>query len=309
VTGTAGEGGKGSRLPASRKPLLAPGDTVGVVATGFAPRPGALRSGLRRLERMGLRVARGPSLGSRDGYLAGTDRQRVTDLNEMLRRDDVRGLWFARGGYGTARILEDVDWRALRRRSKPMVGYSDLTALFCAVLTLPRRICLYGPVVAELGQPGSFHLASLRTLLRGDPVGIRFTRRQVVAEGAARGRLLGGNLSVLVHLLGTRWAPRLDGCVLLLEDVGEETYRLDRLLTQLRASGALSGVRAVVLGSLEPAAPGRTFPPDRPLAELVRETFCPLGVPVVSGLPVGHLPAKRTVPLGGRAELDTAAGT
>ncbi len=280
-----------------------------MLAPGFAPRPRALTAGLRRLERMGFRVVRGAALEAREGYLAGTDEQRADDLNTLLRRNDVRAIWFARGGYGTARLLERIDWAALRGRSKTLIGYSDLTALYSTVLRGPRRVCLYGPVVTELGDRRSYHLASLRSLLAGEPTALRFRRRQVVTEGRARGRLLGGNLSVLVHLLGTPFAPRLRGSVLLLEDVGEETYRLDRLLTHLRMSGELDGVRAVLLGSLDPAPSGREFPPDRPLAEVVRETFLPLGVPVVTGLPVGHVAAKRTVPLGGRAEVDTAAGT
>ena len=289
------------------KPLLQRGDVVGVVAPGFAVRPGRLRSGLRALRQMGFRVVLGEHAEAQRGYLAGSDGQRAADLNRMLRDPDVRAIWFARGGYGTARLLDDLRWTAFERRPKLLIGYSDLTALFARVVRRTSRVCLYGPVVTELGDPATYHAGSLRRLLRGMPVAVRFGKRQVLRGGRAVGRLAGGNLTVLSHLWGTRHAPELRGRVLFLEDVGEEAYRLDRMLTQLRMTGALKGVRAVLLGSLV-APPRRGFPPDRPVIELIEETFLPLGVPVVTDLPAGHLPGKRTLPLGGRVELDTATG-
>jgi muramoyltetrapeptide carboxypeptidase len=148
----------------------------------------------------------------------------------------------------------------------------------------------------------------LRSLLRGEETTIRFGRRRVVAAGRAEGRLLGGNLSVLAHLLGTRHLPSFDGAVLVLEDVGEEVYRLDRLLNHLRMAGVFRKVGGVCLGSFDPPGARRRFPPDRPLSEPVKEFLGPLGVPVVTDLPFGHVAAKRTLPLGGRAVLDTRKG-
>jgi muramoyltetrapeptide carboxypeptidase len=182
-----------------------------------------------------------------------------------------------------------------------------VTALFAAALERTRSLCLYGPVVTELANPGAYHLPTLRRVLRGQEITLRFAQRQVLGAGRATGRLLGGNLSVLIHLLGTRHAPRLQGAILFLEDVGEPAYRLDRMLAHLRMSGALKGVAGVVIGSFEPV-PRRSFLEDRPVLELIRESFEPLGVPVVIGFPAGHLQGKRTLPLGGRARLDTRDG-
>jgi muramoyltetrapeptide carboxypeptidase len=281
---------------------------VGVVAPGFAVPPQALARGTAALTAMGFSVVLGRSVLSRDGYLAGGDAERAEDLDSMLADPAVRGIWFARGGYGTARLLDLLDWKAAARDPKVLVGYSDLTALFAVTVRRTRASCLYGPVVAELGDPASYHAPSLKKMLAGGKVELRFPRRGVLREGRAKGRLLGGNLTVLAHLLGTPHAPDLRGAVLFLEDAGESAYRLDRLLQHLRMSGALRGIAAAVFGSFEPEPKRRKFPPDRPLLELVREVFLPLGVPVVVGIPAGHLPGKWTLPIGGSAVLDTKAG-
>ena len=148
------------------------GDLIGVVAPGFAVRRKALEAGVLRLERSGYRVRLGPNVLARDGYLAGDDESRASDLDAMLDDPEVRAIWFARGGYGTARILERVSWRKLR--SRLLVGYSDLTALFAPAIDRAGARCLYGPVVTELGDDSSYHRPALREALAGDPVTWRF---------------------------------------------------------------------------------------------------------------------------------------
>jgi muramoyltetrapeptide carboxypeptidase len=292
----------------SSAPLLDRGDTVGVVAPGFAVRPAPLHAGVRRLRRMGFRVVLGEHVLSRHGYFAGPDAARAEDLRAMIADDEIRAVWFARGGYGTARILDCVPWRRLKHRPKLFVGYSDLTALFCAAVQRGGQVCLHGPVVTELDKPGAYHQNSLRRLLKGEAAVLRVRGRQVLVAGKARGRLLGGNLTVLAHLLGTRYAPDPRGCVLFLEEVGEEAYRIDRALTHLKMGGAFRDLAGVLVGRCSVPRAQRSFPPDRALRELLMEFFAPLGVPVVVDLPAGHVPAKWTLPLGGTAELDTAAG-
>ena len=278
-----------------------------MVSTGFAVRRKSLDAGVGRLERMGFRVRLGEGVLAREGYLAGDDERRASDLEAMLDDPEVRAVWFARGGYGTARILERIPWSKLRRRPKLLIGYSDLTALFTAAIARADLVCLYGPVVVELGDDDAYHPSSLRRALKGETTTLRFAKRQVLAGGRARGRLLGGNLTVFNHLWGTRFQPDLRGSVLFLEEVGEEIYRVDRMLTQMRQAGAFKDLAAVLLGEL--AVPARRrFPPDRPLDELLRETFLPLGVPVICGLPAGHLPGKWTLPLGGVADVDCGEG-
>jgi len=163
-------------------------------------------------------------------------------------------------------------------------------------------------VVTELGSAAAWHEPSLRALLSHRALALRVVKRHVLAPGRAEGRLVGGNLTVLTHLLGTPWAPDFRGAVLFLEDAGEQTYRVDRMLTQLRQAGALERVAAVVLGSIE-APPRDRFPPDRRLGDVLRESLGTLGVPVVRGIRAGHVARKRTLPLGARTVLDTRAGT
>jgi muramoyltetrapeptide carboxypeptidase len=286
--------------------MLARGDTVGVVATGFAVRTQPLEAGLARLRRMGYRVREGRFLRARNGYLAGTDRERAADLAEMLNDSAVRAVWFARGGYGTARLLDRVPWQRLRRDPKLLIGYSDLTALFNAALERAGTICLYGPGVGEMGRSEMFHGPSLRRGLAGQPITLRVTKRDVIVPGTAAGRLIGGNLTVLSHLCGTRFAPKPRGAVLFIEETGEQTYRIDRMLNQLRQAGLLRGLAGVLLGAID-APPRRRFPPDRDLDAVLREHLEPLNVPVVRGLPAGHIPGKWTLPLGETAHIDTVA--
>jgi muramoyltetrapeptide carboxypeptidase len=284
------------------------GDLVGVVATGFAVRGTALLEGVARLRGMGFRVRLGDHLLARHGYLAGNDDARLQDLTTMIDDPEVRAIWFARGGYGTTRILDRIPWRKLAGRPRLLIGYSDLTALFARAAKRGGASCLYGPVVTELGDERAYHATSLRNALSGKPVTWRFAKRDVRVPGRARGPLIGGNLSVLVHLLGTRFAPQPDGAILFLEEIGEQAYRIDRMLTQLRSAGFLKKVRAVVLGHFD-VPKRRQFPADRPWQEVLGESLGALGVPVVSGLSAGHVAGKWTLPLGGAAELDTTRRT
>ena len=293
--------------PAGPKfPRLVPGDLVAVVAPAFAVPAADLDLGLQRLIRMGYTVRLGRHVRQRHGYLAGTDEQRADDLVQAWSDGDVRAIWFARGGYGCARLLDRIPWRRLRRVEKLLIGFSDLTALFAPAIERTASRAIYGPGVTELGDPGAWHRPSLVAALSGNGSAMRFRAGQVVVPGSARGRLLGGNLSVLAQLAGSNWFPDLDGAVLALEDVGEETYRIDRLLTQLRLAGALARVAAVVLGRFDPPA-RRRFPPERPFPEVVGELLAPLGVPVVRDLPFGHVRRKRSLVLGAEVEVDTVA--
>jgi len=289
---------------ARKAATLERGDLVGVVAPGFAVRKKALDAGVLRLERSGYRVRLGPNVLAQDGYLAGDDEARASDLAGMLADPEVRAIWFARGGYGSARILRKVPWRKLG--SRVLVGYSDLTALFAAAVDRSAARCLYGPVVTELGDDSTYHRPSLREALAGDPVTWRFRKRDVRAPGTATGRLIGGNLTVLAHSLGTRFAPKAEGSILFLEEVGEQTYRIDRMLTQLQSAGFLDKLNGVVLGHFDVPA-RRRFPADRPWQDVLGEAFGSLGVPVVSGLPAGHTAGKWTLPLGGMASLNTTS--
>ena len=246
---------------------------------------------------------------ARVGYLAGRDGARLADLNAALVDDSIDAVWCIRGGYGVMRILETVDYAALRRRPKPVIGYSDLTALHAAIATRCETMTFHGPTArAELSV---FSRESLqRAAVGGDPAGLAEGAR-MLAPGRARGRLVGGNLAILCALAGTAYAPDYRNAILVLEDVNEAVYRIDRMLTQLRLTGALGACAGLVFGQFT------DIPHDEPeeslgartLDEVLGEVASTLGVPCIAGAPIGHVADQWTLPLGAEAELDADAGT
>ncbi len=286
------------------------GDAVGVVAPSGVVVEARLKAGIGVLEQLGLRVVVGESALARRAYLAGSDVERRTDLQRMLDDPGIRGVFCARGGFGSQRLVPSLDLSAMRRTPKPVIGYSDATALLSA-LAGAGVVGFHGPMVAADMARG-LTPASLRHLdrLLGDPE-YRWTADVpvIIRPGRARGRLAGGCLSVLVTLLGTPWAPDLDDAIVFLEDVHEWPYRLDRLLTQLRQSGCLDRAAGVVFGTMEAC---RALDGVCAL-DVVREAFADAPYPVALGLHAGHTVAETEVenlalPLGVEVELDADAG-
>jgi muramoyltetrapeptide carboxypeptidase len=252
-----------------------------------------------------------PHAMARAGYLAGDDATRLADLNEAL-RSDVDGLWCLRGGYGAMRLLDGVDWEAVARRPRALIGFSDITALHLGVAArAPGLVTFHGPTARGTLTPFSRDSLGRAVIARTDSCGPA-ADATTLRGGRARGRLAGGNLALLAALTGTPYAPRFDGAILVLEDVGEPMYRVDRMLRQLVLSGALAGCRAIVFGhctDCADAADGTPGDGRLSLADLVREVAEPLGIPAVVGVPVGHIDDQWTLPLGAEAELDADALT
>jgi muramoyltetrapeptide carboxypeptidase len=289
---------------------LAPGDVVGVVAPAGAIDEPRLREGVRVLEAWGLRPRLGKSLLERRAYLAGSDAARLADLAAMIGDREVRAVFCARGGYGSRRIVPALDFTPLRADPRPVVGYSDNTALLAAMGNADLG-AFHGPMVAtDMARgltPGS--LATLWSSLSDPAFRLDAPVPTPIRPGRARGRLVGGCLSILVSTLGTPWAVETAGAILFIEDVHEWPYRIDRLLLQLRQSGRLDGVAGVAVGTL---ASCRTSNGTSPL-DVVRETFAGVSYPVGFGLPSGHDPAETavenlTLPLGTMVELDVDGG-
>jgi muramoyltetrapeptide carboxypeptidase len=292
------------------RPLPAPlrkGDTVGIVAVASGPSAQALSGGVAFLERAGFKVLVAAPRSGRGEYTAGSDAARAEAVHGLLDRG-VRALVAARGGYGVLRVLPLLDWERLAAWGGWVVGFSDLTALHCA---LPGRFpaaSLHGPLaVTLLRHPRSSELTV--DWLRGKAPGTLFTisPAQVVRGGVARGISVGGNLSLLASLVGTPWEPAYDDTVLFLEDVNEPGYSLDRLLTQLRLSSRLARVRAVVVGRMARCGLGEAGWRER-WRRLLDEA-APAGAVVVEGLPFGHGAANLPFPLGVEVEVDTTRNT
>jgi muramoyltetrapeptide carboxypeptidase len=240
----------------------------------------------------------------RVGYLAGSDRDRLNDTNLALRDPKIEAIWCLRGGYGMLRILAGIDYDALSRTPKAIIGYSDITALHAAVQRKCRLVTYHGPTARETLTDFSRDSLRRAVVAQTDSCGVAPNAREINA-GGAEGRLVGGNLAVLASLCGTPFAPDLSDGILILEDVNEPVYRIDRMLQQLKLSGALNGCKAIAFGQCvkcpeDAGGGGRSF--DEVLGELAHA----LGVPCLAGIPVGHIDEQWTIPLGAMAKLDTA---
>jgi muramoyltetrapeptide carboxypeptidase len=239
---------------------------------------------------------------ARTGYFAGDDDTRAADLDMALRDTRIDGVWCLRGGYGAMRLLDRIDWSVLRERPKPVLGYSDVTALHGAIARQAGLVSYHAPTART--PLSAFSRASLeRALMRGeDSCGVA-DRARVLRPGRTMGRLEGGNLAVLAALIGTPYLPLLDGAILVLEDVNEAVYRIDRMLAQLRLSGALHGVRAIIFGECT-NCPEESDDGARRLDDVLLELANTLRVPCLAGVPIGHVGEQWTVPLGALAEVD-----
>jgi len=293
-----------------KPPMLRPGDRVRVVAPAYPPDT-RLARGIEILQGFGLVVEVAPHVNDKNGPLAGTDADRLADLNAAFADPGIRGVFAARGGYGTQRIVDGLDLAAVRRDPRVFVGFSDLTSLIGRLWRGARLVSFYGPMVNWTdSRTGPVEIESLRAaIMTTDPV--QLTRdpaepsAAVTVPGTATGPLLGGNLTMLQAGYGTREFPDLTGAILLFEDVDESAYSYDRMLTQLLRVGALDKVAGIAIGQFSNAASSGGWT----AAVAVQDRVGGLGVPVLGGLRIGHGNGQLTVPLGTRATIDTTAGT
>ncbi|HET6764809.1 MAG TPA: LD-carboxypeptidase [Longimicrobiaceae bacterium] len=296
-----------------RPPALAPGARVALVAAAGPLPEGAVDRAVERVQAWGWEPVVGENARARTGFLAGSDAARAGDLNRALRDPRIDGIWLLRGGYGTMRILDAVDWAALVDRPRVVIGYSDNTALHLGM----QRLDLVGfhgphPATAEMTEFSAEGLR--RAVTRPHPAGLLpFPgdgpgRAGTLVPGTAEGRLVGGNLALLAATVGTDYAVDARGAILFFEEVGEPAYRLDRMLTQLLLSGVLDGVAGIAVGAIS-ESPDADRPDLPSAADLVRERLAPLGVPIAIGFPFGHVDDNWTLPVGIAARLDADAGT
>ena len=289
----------------ARPPALRPGDRIGICAPSGAVDPDALDRGVAALRGLGYDVVEGEAVRSRSLFAAGTAAARVRDLQALWKDDSVAGIFCARGGAGAGVVVGELDGSALAARPKVFMGYSDVTQLH-TLLNAEGLVTFHGPMVAKDFAEDLHEAASLRAALEGAAGWTAGTAR-TLREGDASGTLLGGCLSVLGASAGTPWALRTDteGTILFLEDLNEPPYRLHRTLTQLRASGAFTGVRGIVFGEMKDCA-ARDVPYT--LDDVLLDALEGLAVPVAIGLPSGHTTVPNiTLPFGVRARLTCAA--
>jgi muramoyltetrapeptide carboxypeptidase len=293
-----------------RPSTLAPGDLVGIAAPASPFDREAFERGLGILRSWGLTPLFGDDLFTRHGYLAGIDRRRQAEIRGLFRDQRIKGIFCARGGYGAMRLLERLDARALSDPCRLFVGFSDITALHAFLVDHLGVPVVHGPVVTHLATVGSESLDALhRLLFLPEPLGrVALKSPVTITGGRASGILKGGNLSVLTRLLGTPFMPDLEGAVLFFEEVGERPYRIDRMLTHLRLSGALRKVAAVLVGQLVDCVEPDQSPGEPPAEEVLHDRLADLKVPVLAGFPAGHGTENHPLPLGLRATIDATEG-
>jgi muramoyltetrapeptide carboxypeptidase len=309
-----------SSSPVVKPKPLRPGDLVAVVTPStYVSDPVQMDLAIRTVEHFGLRARLGANVRKRSGYLGGSIDERVADVHAAFRDPEVKGIFCIRGGYGSPQLLDRLDYALIRRNPKVFAGYSDITALHLAILRHAGLVTFHSPVV--LSRFTDFSQRHFREAVFGGPASRTIVNppednplrplhpTRAIRPGKVRGPLVGGNLTLLSALMGTPYEPDTRGRIFFLEDVGEEPYRIDRMLTQLRLAGKFDQCAGVVVGECVDCNP-REFQPGFQstfsLNEVLEDILGTLKVPVLTGLLIGHTNDQATLPMGVPAELDTA---
>ena len=282
--------------PASRIALVAP--------SGILPDKAHVEQAEQNVRSLGWIPVRGKNVHELHGYLAGTDDVRLSDLNAAIRDDSIDGIWCVRGGYGAMRLLPNIDYAALRKNPRPLIGFSDITALHAAIHRECEIVSFHGPTAR--GTLSQFSRESLVASVANheDSCGTAAGGR-ALRPGRARGRLAGGNLALITALMGTPWSVDFDGAILVIEDIDEAVYRVDRMLTQLLLAGALQRCAGLVIGDFRLPVNEKESQ-NRKLDDVFAESADKAGIPCFAGAPFGHIDDQWTIPLGAAAEMDTA---
>jgi len=318
-------------------PRFAPGDTIAIAAPASPPeKPEIIDEAILRFTGLGFKVKTAEHLRKRDGYLAGSDVDRAADINALFADPEVKAIFALRGGYGSCRILPLLDYEVIRAHPKPFIGYSDITAMHLAILAKSGLVTFHGSNASSAFTPGN--IGAMGHMLvnsegidsaPGDDVPFSSSHRtagsgraakggleslfsaahdakiKTIIPGQVKGRLWGGNMTCMLRLLGTPYAPDFRGAILFLEDTGEKAYRVDGMFTHLRLAGILRQIGGLVLGQFDHAD---AVEEERVALCLKREAEA-IGLPCISGAPIGHFPEQIVVPQGVQAEFDAGART
>ena len=295
-------------------------DTVALVSPSAAVNePFSLQLAQEAMQALGFKVKTGAHYASRYGHLAGTDAERADDLNAMFADRQVKAIVCVRGGSGAARLLPLLDYDLIRANPKVLLGYSDITALHCAIQAKTGLVTFHGPVASGSWSRFSVdqfqRLFFKRELMRyrnvsgdDDELVPRRNRTATITGGVARGELVGGNLTVLTALAGSPYLPDFKGKILFLEDVEEAPYRIDRMFSTLKLMGALDGIAGLIFGECTDCKPGDGYG-SLTLDQIFADHIAPLKIPAYRGAMIGHIREQFIVPVGGRVEMDADAGS
>lgn len=296
---------------------LKEGDRIALVAPGSYISESELQDSVKDLSDLGFQVTFSEKLTLQNGYFSGTDQQRAEDLMDMFEREDVDAIMCVRGGYGCARILPLLDYSVIKKHPKILIGYSDVTALLYGIFRKTGLITFHGPVATSTFNDFTVNNFK-RVLMNLNPDRKYFNANpssdeniygvRTLVNGKAKGRLVGGNLSIMVSLIGTKYDVDYSNKIIFIEEVGEEPYRIDRMLTQLIQADKFKNAAGVMMGifsKCEPREKDPSFSKSFSLMEVLTDRFFNMKIPVVYGMSFGHVKDKFTIPFGALAELDT----
>ncbi len=282
---------------------LFPGDIIGVAAPAGPFEIEKFERGVAAIKDMGFEVLVPDNLQQPESYLAGSDAMRASVLKDLFKAPEVKGIICARGGYGSMRILDLLDFDLFGHHPKIFLGFSDISALISSISTQSRLVAFHGPNIITLGKATPQTKTSFYRAVTSDkPLDIRPQNTKVITPGKGNGVVAGGNLATLSHLLGTPYSPTYRGCLFVMEDIGEAPYKIDRMLFQMRMAGCFQGISGVVLGSFQDC--GRY----EDICIIVKNIFVDMNIPILGGFEIGHGDDNMTIPMGIRATLDTDQG-
>ena len=288
-------------------PSLAKGDTIGLIApAGSIINKSNFRDGIRILEKKGFEVKYNQHIVTAKGYLSGSDQERADEFNRLWSDPEVKGLVAARGGYGCMRMIHLINMKQIQKNAKILVGFSDLSVLLTAISQKTGLVTYHGPVVTTLASINKLSQASFFDVLTGhSPQCFKPASFKILKNGNARGVLIGGNLTTLVHTIGTPYEIPWHQAILFIEDIGEAPYRLDRLLTHLFQAGKLQKVKGLILGTFTDDEKKGNAHMQRTVRKRVLELLGDYEIPVWANLPVGHGRQNITLPIGVEVEMDS----
>lgn len=295
-------------MNATPEPILAAplkkGDTIGIIApAGPVRNENDFRAGLQLLTELGFNLKYRSDILRQHDFLAGTDQERLAEMHELWRDPEVKAILAVRGGYGCLRLLPDLDFTLIRQQPKMFIGFSDLTALLSAIQQRTGLITFHGPMLTTLPRSDGDSREAFFNQLTGRPrPEIKIKGMEILKGGQAQGRLLPGNLTSLVHLLGTPFEPDWNNTILVLEDIGEAPYRIDRLLTHLWTAGRLEQIAGLILGDFDQCGEQEAIW-ERALALLAHRS-----IPIWANFPCGHGSRNQILPVGAKTQMDSSSG-
>jgi len=303
-------------MSAQKPQRLRKGDAIGIISPASSPDDlGRINKGVTYFEKLGYQVEVGKNVGKYSGYLAGTDEERVEDLHAMFADKKIKGIVCVRGGYGSPRLLDKINYRLIKKNPKIFVGYSDVTALQLAFFRRANLVTFGGPMLAV-----DFHSEVnpyteenfWRTVTSTKKIGkVRLPENETLLPltgGKAEGEIIGGNLSLVLALLGTPYFPKMKNKILFIEDVDEAPYRIDRMLNQLAIAGILGKISGVLLGEFTECEEKDQEKKSLKLEEVLQNYLGDLNIPVIKNFPHGHRKANLTIPFGISTKINAEKG-